>query len=127
MGIFAGLWAGFTLGLLGDCASLTLFGAQAFALTTVGYFCGFLKSMVDEDSVAAQMMITSLMYLLYSAVIFFMEALFSDGVWHFGFQVFVGQFFYTALISPVFLWVLLIWKILFEWVQVGKNNFNELK
>jgi rod shape-determining protein MreD len=47
----AGAAAGFIVGLLMDAVAPTAFGANAFALTIVGYLSGWLKAVVFPDNV----------------------------------------------------------------------------
>ncbi len=113
-GSLKGTCVGFTLGLLADGITVSLFGSQAFALTLVGYFVGTLKGKIDEERPLAQIGMTLVLSLVYAGILYLLEILFGEAVRRYDWSTSIYQSFYTAAMAPVAFASLILWRHLFE-------------
>lgn len=91
---------GFAWGLYLDVVSAHVFGANALALTLVGYFVGSLRRQMDVASAAPQLVLIALLtpayFLFYGLTGFLFEGEF---LWV-GWRIFLAGPFYNCLFAP---------------------------
>ena len=107
-GPVAGEWMGFFWGLLGDVASISVFGSQTFMLTAVGYLVGRLRGKIDEEKPAAQLTLVFVMFLLFVFGLLFFGDLFGGGQRFRAGDAFF-QALYCAAVAPLFFALLDRW------------------
>jgi len=76
-GVIAGIFFGFTLGLLSDIFSLNPFGSQAFLFTLVGYLAGRQNGKIDADQPLAQVILVFLTSFVYLFGLYLFTSFFS--------------------------------------------------
>jgi len=106
----AGVWLGFSWGILSDVAGLSLFGSQAFILTAIGYGAGRLQGKVDEEKYPAQVVLVLAASLAHVAGVACLEAIFEGSVQRWRAAVSAAQPLYSVFICPLVFWLLKLWQ-----------------
>lgn len=108
-GSWAGLWTGFFWGMLADVASISVFGAQTFMLTLIGYSVGRMQGKVDEEKPVAQVSLVLACSAAFLAGLYFFESFFGGLSQRFSWRDIFLQPIYNAVAAPILFMGLEIW------------------